>query len=197
VVCDAGANIAAKPHHLHQYAIMASIYSRDVIGVESPRVGLLSIGEEDGKGTSTIKQARQYLSEDPAINFIGNVEGRDLFRGKCDVVTCDGFAGNLVLKLTEGLAEGLFKTIAFEIQQEAPQLISAFEPVVKKIWMGHDYSEYGGAPLLGLNGVCIICHGRSEARAIRNAVRVAAEYVTNDLNNMFAARLSPNGEARS
>ncbi len=186
VVCDVGANIAAKPKHLHQYAVMASLYASEVLGVKQPRVALLSVGEEDAKGTSLVKKARELIRDDPAVRFIGNVEGRDLFRGAADVVVCDGFVGNIVLKLTEGLAEGLFKTISSEIAAEIPHLAEDFKPVLRKVWNNHDYSEYGGAPLLGVDGICIICHGSSDHRAIRNAVRVASESVTRRLNAVIA-----------
>ncbi len=190
VICDVGANIAAKPRHLYQYAVMSSIYARKVLGVVSPRVGLLSIGEEDAKGTRLVKQARELLRCDRRINLVGNIEGRDLLHGPCDVVICDGFVGNIVLKLTEGLAEGLFGDIVRQITEEGPDLASRFEPVVRKVWARHDYSEYGGAPLLGVDGVCIICHGRSDHRAIRNAVRVASEFVAHELNAEIVEHLS-------
>jgi len=189
VLCDAGANLTPKPHHLLQYAVMASAYARHVLKVKRPRVGLLSVGEEDLKGTTLVKQAHELLRVSGRINFVGNVEGRDLFRGSCDVVICDGYAGNIALKLTEGLAEGLFKTIAKEIALASPDLAKSFEPVVKRVWANHDYAEYGGAPLLGVDGACIICHGRSDHIAIRNAVRVATEYLDNDLNAIIAAEL--------
>jgi len=190
VVCDVGANIAAKPKHLHQYAIMASLYARELLGVADPRVGLLSVGEEDAKGTSVVKKAHELLRAERAVHFIGNVEGRDLFRGSVDVVICDGFVGNIVLKLTEGLAEGLFKTISAEIAAAMPHLAEEFKPVVTKVWSSHDYSEYGGAPLLGVDGICIICHGRSDHRAIRNAVRVASNFVERRLNTVIAEGLA-------
>jgi len=190
VLCDVGANIAAKPKHLYQYAIMSSVYARQVLGVSNPRVGLLSIGEEDVKGTKLVKEARELLRADARINLVGNVEGRDLLHGRCDVVVCDGFGGNIVLKLTEGLAEGLFDAILRQVTQENPGLASAFEPVLRKVRAQHDYSEYGGAPLLGIDGVCIICHGRSDHRAIRNAVRVASEFVSHELNAEIVELLS-------
>ncbi|MDD4889413.1 MAG: phosphate acyltransferase PlsX [Phycisphaerae bacterium] len=181
-ICDVGANVQCKPINLHQYAQMGSIYSRHVLGIERPRVGLLSIGEEDAKGNELVKQARQKLKADTNLNFLGNVEGRDVVRGAVDVITCEGFVGNVILKLTEGLAEGLMKTIAKEIADESPQLGQMFAPVVQKIWRKHDYNEYGGAPLLGVDGICIICHGSSNYRAIVNAIRVAREYARQDIN---------------
>jgi glycerol-3-phosphate acyltransferase PlsX len=161
---------------------MASAYSHDVCGIENPRVGLLSIGEEDTKGTSTVKEARKLMRDEPQINFIGNVEGRDLFKGVVDVVVCDGFVGNIILKFTEGIAEGMFQTILSEIQAIAPELLDQFKPVMKKIYTNHDWQEYGGAPLLGVGGYCIICHGRSEAKAIKNAIRVGKQLVASGVN---------------
>ncbi len=190
VICDVGANIAAKPHHLQDYATMASVYAHEVVGIEQPRVGLLSIGEEDLKGTELVRDAWQRLKEDDRIRFVGNVEGQTIFRGECDVVVCDGFVGNIVLKLTEGLSEGLFETIARELTERDPEAAKRFDPIVKAVWAKHDYSEYGGAPLLGVDGVCIICHGRSDRRAIRNAVRVAREFVVREVNAKFTAALT-------
>lgn len=190
VLCDAGANLSPKPHHLVDYALMAGAYAKNVLHVDRPRVALLSVGEEDAKGTTLVKQAHEMLRAHPRIHFVGNVEGRDLFRGGCDVVICDGFVGNIALKLTEGLAEGLFKTISKEIALASPELAHKFEPVIKRVWANHDYAEYGGAPLLGVDGACIICHGRSDHVAIRNAVRVAMEYLDRDLNSVIAADLA-------
>ncbi len=181
-VCDVGANIAPKPAHLQQYALMAGAYATAVVGIQNPRVGLLSIGEEDAKGTTTVKQARKLLRDEPQINFVGNVEGRDLFKGVVDVVVCDGFVGNIILKFTEGIAEGLFQAILAEMQEFAPQLMSEFKPVLKKIYGKHDWQEYGGAPLLGVGGYMMICHGKSEARAIMNAVRVSKLLVNSGVN---------------
>jgi len=182
VICDVGANISPKPKHLEQYALMAGAYARAVCGIENPRVGLMSIGEEDTKGTSTVKDARKLLRDEPQINFVGNVEGRDLFKGVVDVVVTDGFVGNIILKFTEGMAEGLFQTILAEIQEVAPQLLSEFKPVMKKVYAKHDWQDYGGAPLLGVGGYCLICHGKSEARAIKNAIRVGKQLVNSRVN---------------
>src|SRR4051794_36286103 len=182
VVCDVGANITPKPRHFQQYGIMAGAYATAVAGIEDPRVGLLSIGEEDAKGTGLVKEARKLMRDEPQINFVGNVEGRDLFKGVVDVVVCDGFVGNIVLKFTEGLAEGLFQTILSELQEFAPDLLSQFKPVMKKIYTRHDWQEYGGAPLLGINGYCLICHGRSESRAIKNAIRIGKQLIDAGVN---------------
>lgn len=182
VICDVGANIAPQPRHLQQYAIMASAYGEAVCNLHNPRVGLLSIGEEDAKGTAIVKESRKLMRDEPLINFIGNVEGRDLFKGVVDVVVCDGFVGNIVLKFTEGMAEGLFQTIVSEIQEADPELLERLGPVMKALHQRHDWREYGGAPLLGVAGYCLICHGRSDARAIKNAIRVGKQLHQSGIN---------------
>jgi glycerol-3-phosphate acyltransferase PlsX len=189
-ICDVGANVAPKPHHLLQYAQMASVYAEHMLGIANPRVGLLSIGGEEVKGNPLVKQTRALIKQDATLNFVGNVEGRDVFSGACDVAVCDGFVGNVVLKLTEGLAEGFFKTIERELAAEGADWAERFAPIVKAVWAKHDYSEYGGAPLLGVDGTCIICHGSSDHRAIKNAVRVAAQFVRSDLNTFISQRLT-------
>ncbi len=190
VICDVGANVAPKPHHLHEYARMCVCYARLILGVSEPRVGLISIGEEAAKGNPLVKEARALIEHDPGLRFVGNVEGRDIFGGQCDIAVCDGFVGNVILKLTEGLAEGLFKTIIHEIQEESLELVPRFEPIVDRIWKRHDFAEYGGAPLLGIRKVVIVCHGRSDRRAIGNAVRVAVEQLRRNLVSAVAAELS-------
>lgn len=190
VICDVGANLAPKPHQLHEYGLMSAIYSRVVLGVKRPRVGLVSIGEEDVKGNPLVKEAHNLLRNDPHLCFVGNMEGRDIFGGEADVFVCDGFVGNVILKLTEGLAEGLFKTIVGEFKAESQELAKAFEPIVDRIWKRHDFAEYGGAPLLGLGTPAIICHGRSDGKAIGNAVRVAAEQLRVQLIDLIADELS-------
>lgn len=197
VLCDVGANIAPQPRHLMQYAIMAGAYAQKVCGVENPRVGLLSIGEEDAKGTTVVKEARKLMRDEPQINFVGNVEGRDLFRGIIDVVVCDGFVGNIVLKFTEGLAAGLFQTIMAELEEADSGLIEQFKPVMKRIYQKHDWQEYGGAPLLGVGGYCLICHGRSDSRAIKNAIRVGKQLAVSGINDMVVEEIAasiPGGE---
>ncbi len=189
VICDVGANIAPKPKHLQQYALMCSSYATAVCGVEKPRVGLLSIGEEDTKGTTMVKESRKLLRDEPQISFIGNVEGRDLTRGVVDVVVCDGFVGNIALKLTEGLTEGLFQMLMAELEHVAPDALDQFRPAMKKIYAKHDWQEYGGAPLLGVGGYCLICHGRSESRAIKNAIRVGKQLVNSGVNQRIIERI--------
>ncbi|MFQ5490414.1 MAG: phosphate acyltransferase PlsX [Phycisphaerae bacterium] len=190
VLCDAGANIQAKAQHLHQYGIMAGLYAQKVVGIEEPRVALLSVGEESEKGTTLIKQTQGLLREDDRVNFVGNVEGRQLFDGVCDVAVCDGFVGNLMLKFVEGVAEGFLKTIGAEVASEAPdsKVRQTLHDVLDRVRARHDYSEYGGAPLLGAGGVSIICHGRSNDRAIFNAIRVARKFLTLGLNDAIAER---------
>jgi len=189
-LCDVGANVQPRPQHLHQYGIMASVYMQAICGVADPRVALLSIGEEDAKGNVLVKKARDLMKDDPHVNFVGNVEGRDLFRGVCDVVVCDGFVGNVVLKLMEGMAgaviEAVFRDVAEALRQHADALHRAAEQIVRK----YDFNEYGGAPLLGVGGICIICHGASDARGIRNAVRVAKDFATRRVNERITELLS-------
>jgi glycerol-3-phosphate acyltransferase PlsX len=168
---------------------MAAAYARKILRVAEPRVGLVSIGEEAGKGSALVKEAGQLIQADRKLHFLGNVEGRDLFAGDCDVFVCDGFVGNVILKLTEGLAEGLFKTISAEFEQEDQNLARRFRPIVERIWKRHDFAEYGGAPLLGVNSVVMICHGRSDQRAIRNSIRAATKEIQTNLNAFIAEQM--------
>jgi glycerol-3-phosphate acyltransferase PlsX len=182
VLCDVGANIAPRPKHYEQYGIMAAAYAQAMFGMANPRVGLLSIGEEDAKGTAVIKAARKLMRDEPQINFVGNVEGRDIFGGGADVVVCDGFVGNIILKFTEGITQGLFQTIAAEVATADGDLAHGFAPILAGLRKRYDWQEYGGAPLLGVGGYCLIAHGRSDARAIMNAIRVARQLVTLKVN---------------
>lgn len=182
VLVDAGANVDCKPHQLQQFALMGSLYSEKVLGTNNPRVGLLNIGSEEGKGNELTQGVYQLLKDNPMINFIGNIEGRDIMTGDVDVVVCDGFVGNIVLKTAEGVAMtlmGMFKKglEPLAAKMEPQQLMAMMAGFKKQI----DYSEYGGAPLLGVNGVSIIGHGSSKANAIKNALRVAKESVENGL----------------
>jgi glycerol-3-phosphate acyltransferase PlsX len=171
---------------------MSSIYSRQLFGIQNPRVGLMSIGEEDAKGNEIVKKARGLIKQDPKVNFIGNVEGRDIFKGVCDVVICDGFVGNVILKLTEGLVEGLVKAIKQEIMTHKLRLLLGlmFKTVMKRFYRKHDYNEYGGALLLGINGTALICHGASESRTIRNAILAAKKYHREGINAKIAEYLA-------
>lgn len=179
---DAGANVDCSVEQLFQFALMGREYAQHVMKTPSPRIGLLSIGEEPSKGNELTKAANARLSES-GLNFVGNVEGRDVLRGMADVVVCDGFDGNIVLKVAEGTAEYMIATIKESVNRSVISKIGALlmRPAFKKVRASMDYAEYGGAPLLGVNGVCIISHGRSNAKAIKNAVRAAAAAVENEV----------------
>ncbi len=189
-ICDVGANIACKPINLYQYAVMSSMHSKHILGIKEPRVGLMSIGQEDAKGNEIVKKARELIKSDTNMNFVGNIEGRDIFNGVCDVAICDGFVGNVILKLTEGLVAGLFKAIKYELMQEKLRLAMKFKPVMKRIYSKYDYNEYGGAPLLGVNGTALICHGASESRTIKNAIMTSKKYYTEKINDKIVEYLS-------
>ena len=169
LMLDAGANVDCKPQHLIQFAHLGHIYAQDLMGRERPRIGLLNIGEEPEKGDELALEAHQRLARDPGICFVGNIEGREIIRGTCDVLVCDGFVGNVLLKFYESVAQFIVGYLTRHLQRAGvqPELGEALQVL--------DYSEYGGAPLLGVNGVCIICHGGSSPNAIRNAIRVAAQ----------------------
>ena len=190
VICDVGANIACKPRNLYQYALMSSVYSRRMLGIENPRIGIMSIGSEDAKGNEIVKKARELIKADPNLNFIGNVEGRDIFEGPSDVVICDGFVGNVILKLTEGLVDGLFKAIKHELMEEKRLLAMKFKPIMKRIYTKYDYNTYGGAPLLGVNGTALICHGSSKSRTIKNAILASKKLYTEKINDKIVKCLS-------
>ncbi len=189
-ICDVGANIACKPLHLYQYGVMASIYSKNLLGIENPRVGLMSIGEEDAKGNETVKKTRELMKNDPHMNFVGNIQGIDIFKGTCDVAICDGFVGNVVLKLTEGLVDGLFKAIKHELMEEKLRLVMKFKPIMKRIYEKYDYNEYGGALLLGINGTALICHGSSRSRTIKNAILASKKFYMEKINDKIIEYLS-------
>jgi glycerol-3-phosphate acyltransferase PlsX len=190
-VCDVGANVNCRPRHLQQYAVMASVYVRSLCGIRDPRVGLLSIGEEEVKGNALVRETRELLKSDPATRsrFVGNVEGRDLFRGVCDVMVCEGFVGNVVLKLMEGMASGVSEGIVRELIEALPEHAGAIRRQAATLLMKYDYNEYGGAPLLGVGGICIICHGASDHRGIMNAVRVAKEFANHQVNEQITELL--------
>ena len=190
VLCDAGANPEPRATHLWQYGIMAEIYASRAMGIEKPRVGLMNIGSEEGKGSGLAKETADLLKRTPGINYIGFIEGRDIFSGTADVIITDGFVGNTVLKMAEGFAKSIFQAIAQEIFEHDPKLAMQFEPIVKQIYKKNDYHEYGGAPLLGVNGVMMIAHGTSEARTIRAAIRNTLEYVRGHVNDEIVDRLA-------
>jgi glycerol-3-phosphate acyltransferase PlsX len=183
MLIDVGANIDATPLHLLHYGVMGSVYSKHILGLTKPLVGLLNIGQEESKGTGIVKEARK-LFEESKMNFAGNVEAKDIYSGKIDVVVCDGFIGNVVLKVVESFAENSYAFLKRELTKSLlPKIgailsLPAYRAIRKKI----DYSEYGGAPLLGVDGRVIIAHGGSNAKAMKNAVRAAMEYVEHKLN---------------
>lgn len=183
-ILDAGANPESKPEHLVAYAIMGTAYARYVLGVKEPRVGLMSNGEEDEKGTTFTKDAFKRLKETPGINFIGNVEGHDLFETKLDIVLCDGFVGNIVLKSVEATAKAVSKWLKTEIKETPLRMAGALlaQGAFKALKAKSSYETYGGSPLLGVNGVVIIAHGSSSALAVKNAIRVASETIEHKIN---------------
>jgi len=183
LLLDMGANVDNKPKHLQQFGEMGSLYAKYVMHVNNPRVGLLNIGEEKEKGNELTQEAWALLAKAPAINFIGNVESKEILAGKVDVVVCDGFVGNLVLKLAESISYKIMGILKNEISKSFIAKIGALLllPTFKKLKKQIDYDEYGGAQLLGVNGVCVKAHGRAKATAIKNAIRVAYESVKGDL----------------
>ena len=191
ILVDVGANVDCKPHNLEQFAVMGEIYFRSIFGTRRPRVGLLSNGEEESKGNDLTRDTYKLLKQLP-INFVGNVEGRDLYNGQVDVIVCDGFVGNVALKISEGVVElvreALKDSLRATITRQVGFLLSrkAFVEFKKRV----DYTEYGGAPLLGLKGVCIVSHGSSNANAIKNAVRVASEFAQHQINAKIEQELS-------
>ena len=191
VMLDVGANVSCKPHHLVQFAVMGHLFSKKIVGIASPRVGLMSVGEEESKGNDLVKEVHQTLKQ-ANLNFIGNIEGRDIYNGRADVIVCDGFTGNVALKTSEGLIEAMLKLMKEELTRNMQARLGAalsrqaFRRLKKRL----DYSEYGGAPLLGLRGASIICHGRSNGNAIKNAIRVAKDFSENQVDAMLADELN-------
>jgi len=191
VMMDVGANVDCRPEHLLQFGVMASAFSQVLFGLNRPRIGLLSIGEEGGKGNILVKKSHE-LFQQSSLNYIGNVEGRDTFQGDVDVMVCDGFVGNVCLKLSEGLAEAVMGMLGEEISKSFKAKLGyllardAFVSFKKRV----DYAEYGGAPLLGIQGNAIICHGRSSGVAIKNALRVASEMARNKVNDRILQLLA-------
>lgn len=199
VLVDAGANVDCDPENLFQFALMGDAYCRTMLNILEPKIALLSIGEEDSKGNLLTKEAFKLL-KNSGIKFTGNIEGKDIFLGSADVVVCDGFIGNIVLKTSEGLAETIMKMLRREIADVTTGRLGYLfmKPALRNFKKKTDYAEYGGAPLLGINGTCIISHGRSSAKAIRNAVKAAAEFskkrvyeiIADEINNIRPLRLA-------
>lgn len=198
VLCDVGANIQCKPVHYLQYAVMASAYCQDVLGVASPRVGLLNIGTEESKGSTELRSIRGMLEKAAGaglINFVGAVEGNHIFEGEADVVVCDGFVGNTILKAAEGTGRVVMETLEARLAQaleglsETPQAAQAFREAIGELKSFTDYSTYGGAPLLGIDGCAIIAHGRSNPRAVKHAILVARDFALREVNAHITQRL--------
>lgn len=191
VLLDVGANIDSRPRHLREFAVMGHSYAQEVLGTPSPRVGLLSIGEEEEKGSDFTRKVYQVM-ETTGLNFIGNVEGRDAFNGRADVIVCDGFVGNVLLKGAESIAELMGMMLREELTRSWRDRLGAFlvRPALERLQRRTDYSEYGGAPLLGVRGGCLIGHGRSNPRAVLNMIRRAKEFCEADLHNRIGSRIA-------
>jgi phosphate acyltransferase len=190
LLIDVGANANCLPHHLEQFAIMGRIFMENNVGIKNPRIGLMSIGEESSKGNDLTREAFERIKSAP-LNFIGNVEGRDMYSGRADVIVSDGFTGNVALKASEGMGEALVSMVKHEVMKNFLARVGLFlmNRHLKKIYKKVDYSEYGGAHLLGVDGVCIIGHGRSNPKAVKNAVRVANEFVVNKVKDRIQQEL--------
>jgi glycerol-3-phosphate acyltransferase PlsX len=194
---DAGATVDCKPKHLAQFAVMGDVYARCILKRENPKIGLLSIGEEAGKGNDVIRETFAALKRMP-INFIGNIDGKEVYKGKADIVVCDGFIGNVALKISESVAEMISELLRAELTRTWRFRLGALllKPAFANFKKTVDYSEYGGAPLLGVNGICIIGHGGSTAKAIKNAIRVAAEFSAQRVNERIVADLAARTDHR-
>ncbi|HVR42393.1 MAG TPA: phosphate acyltransferase PlsX [Thermoanaerobaculia bacterium] len=191
VLLDVGANVDSKPHHLREFSVMGHFYAQMLFNLRSPRIGLLSIGEEEGKGNELTRQTFRVMKE-TGLNFIGNAEGRDVYNGNADVVVCDGFIGNVVLKASEALAEMVGRLLREELRANPLRQVGALlaSGAFSALKRRTDYSEYGGAPLLGVRGGCVVCHGRSSAKAIKNAVRGAGDFAASRINDKIHAKVN-------
>lgn len=196
VLLDVGANVDCKPHHLLQFGLMANAFARDMLDLPDPRLGLLSIGEEEGKGNSLVKETYELFKLVQNLNFVGNVEGRDIFTGDVDVIVCDGFVGNVALKLSEGLASSIARILKRELLGTTMAKVGAFlsRGAFKRFVRFVDYAEYGGAPLLGLNGIAVVAHGRSNVKAVTSATRMAATFVRKGTYERLVEAVSLNEE---
>jgi glycerol-3-phosphate acyltransferase PlsX len=191
LLIDVGANVNCLPHHLEQFAVMGRIFMESVMDVKEPRIALMSVGEERTKGNDLTKEVNARLMASP-MNFIGNVEGKDIYSGKADVIVSDGFTGNIALKVSEGVVDTMFNMARTEIMKNLFAKIGflLMKRHLKKIYKKVDYSEYGGAQLLGINGVCIIGHGRSNVVAVKNAVKMAKDFVKNRVQDKIQSEIS-------
>ena len=196
VLLDAGANVDCRPYHLFQFGLMGDAFARDILDYESPRVSILSIGEEEGKGNSQVKEAFDLLKGAKNLNFMGNAEGRDIFTGDLDVIVCDGFVGNIVVKMSEGMAKSLTHMLKRCFKSSIPAMLGALlaKGAFKNFRRTIDYAEYGGAPLLGLKNLAIVCHGRSNSLAMTNAIRMAGTFVRKKTVERLAETILANEE---
>jgi phosphate acyltransferase len=190
VLIDVGANVAPKPSHLFAYGVMGSIFAKHILGRERPTIGLMNVGSEEAKGNELAKDTHALFNASRLKErFVGNIEGRDIHRGACDVVVTEGFVGNVVLKVCEGVFDFIMKMVVHEMHKSLSVERQVAHDTLMKLIHTHDYSAYGGAPLLGIDGICIICHGSSGERAIKNALGVAAQYARAGLNDMIVREL--------
>ena len=183
---DVGANIHCRPVHLLQYAVMATVYSQQMLGISKPRVGLLNIGAENKKGNELVRETRRLLEDHPRIDFVGNIEGYDIHRGVCEVAVCDGFVGNVILKVAEGISSSLLDDAEMAFEKAFPGQTDQYASVLQELRRSNDCAEYGGAPLLGVDGICVIGHGSADARSIYNALRVARGFGGKHVNEHIA-----------
>lgn len=191
ILIDVGANPAARPEHLAQYGSMGLVYAREMLGIENPRVGLMNIGSEEGKGTDLYRETHSLLVKSPVRDhYIGNVEGRDVYHGDVHVIICEGFVGNVILKVSEGMAEFLLKTVGKAMMKDLSVEREQAEQTLDRVTDQFQYQESGGAPLLGIDGICIICHGSSDHRSIRNALRMATEIDNHHINSQISDLLA-------
>jgi glycerol-3-phosphate acyltransferase PlsX len=191
VLIDVGANVSPKPSHLYAYGVMGSIFAKHILQRDQPTIGLMNVGSEEAKGNELSKDTFALFSDSPFKDqFAGNIEGRDIFRGACDVVVTEGFLGNVILKVSEGLFEFVMKMVMTELHQTLEVEKHKAHQAITNLIHKHDYSAYGGAPLLGIDGICIICHGSSGERAIKNALAVAAQYANSGLNAKIVEELT-------
>ncbi len=190
VLIDVGANVDPKPRHLLQFAVIGHTYAEEILGIKNPRVGILSIGEEEGKGNELVRETFPLLKQ-TGLNFLGNAEGRDIYAGTFDVIVCDGFTGNVILKASESLGLAVVQMLKEEVKKSLLAKVGAFflMPVLRKLKKKADFAEYGGIPLLGAKKPVIITHGRANAKAIRNAVKVAGEFLSTDFNRKLVENM--------
>jgi glycerol-3-phosphate acyltransferase PlsX len=196
ILMDVGANPAARPLHLYQYGVMGAIYARDMLGIDNPRIGLMNIGSEESKGNDLYRETHQFLSNSALRDsYVGNIEGRGLYQGEADVLICEGFVGNVVLKVSEGMAEFMLRAVSADILElldvERGKATRAFDEFSTR----YQYREAGGAPLLGIDGICIICHGSSDARSIANAITAATSFKDRQINSQIVAELRENNHS--